>query len=157
MNLILPFGRFYGRSKQLGEVIGGKSVTLRTSTIGHELRSSYGLLEWFLSQTECFGYTRTIFSGVPSVVLAQIVREKIIPNRSLSGLFHVAGPAIAKANLLTLIAKIYGHKIVISYVDGLILDRSLDSTKLMVATGYRPMSWSAMVQIMHNDFVGNKH
>jgi dTDP-4-dehydrorhamnose reductase len=40
----------YGKSKHLGEVDYPHAVTLRTSTIGHELQSAYGLLEWFLSQ-----------------------------------------------------------------------------------------------------------
>ena len=41
---------FYGRSKSMGEIICSPHViTLRTSTIGHELKTRYGLLEWFLS------------------------------------------------------------------------------------------------------------
>ena len=40
----------YGKSKALGEVNYPNTITLRTSTIGHELNSAYGLLEWFLSK-----------------------------------------------------------------------------------------------------------
>ncbi len=148
----------YGRSKQLGEVIADGSVTLRTSTIGHELRTCHGLLEWFLSQIECHGYTRAIFSGVPSVVFAGIVRDIVLPNQSLSGLYHVAGPAIAKADLLRLIAKTYERDIRISPDDSLVIDRSLDAAKFAAATGYRSPSWPAMVQSMHDDFMkGYQH
>ena len=39
----------YGKSKDLGEVISGNAITLRTSIIGRELQSSHSLVEWFLS------------------------------------------------------------------------------------------------------------
>jgi dTDP-4-dehydrorhamnose reductase len=52
----------YGKSKVLGEVLYPHAITLRTSTIGHELQSQYGLLDWFLSQEgRCKGYTRRFF------------------------------------------------------------------------------------------------
>ncbi len=147
----------YGRSKQLGEVISDESVTLRTSTIGHEFRTRHGLLEWFLSQTECHGYTRAIFSGVPSVVFAGIVRDIVIPNQSLTGLYHVAGPSIAKADLLRLVAETYERDIRISPDDSLVIDRSLDAAKFAAVTGYRSPSWPAMVQSMHDDFMKGYH
>jgi dTDP-4-dehydrorhamnose reductase len=143
----------YGRSKQLGEVIAERSVTLRTSTIGHEFHTSHGLLEWFLSQTRCKGYTRAIFSGVPSVIFAGIVGDIVIPNQALSGLYHVAGPAIAKSDLLRLVAETYGRDILISPDDSLVIDRSLDAAKFEAATGYRSPSWPAMVRFMHDDFM----
>jgi len=45
----------YGRSKALGELDNLSDVTLRTSTIGHELGSHVGLLEWFLSKKKMRG------------------------------------------------------------------------------------------------------
>ena len=61
----------YGISKLLGEVADPHAITLRTSIIGHELQSRGGLLEWFLSQQgQCRCYTRAIFSGFPTIVLA---------------------------------------------------------------------------------------
>jgi dTDP-4-dehydrorhamnose reductase len=147
----------YGRSKQLGEVVAEGSVTLRTSTIGHEFRTRHGLLEWFLSQASCKGYTRAIFSGVPSVIFAAIVGDIVIPDRALSGLYHVAGPAIAKSDLLRLVAATYGRDIPMSPDDSLVIDRSLDATKFAAATGYRSPSWPAMVQSMHDDFMKGYH
>jgi len=41
----------YGRSKYLGEVDYPNAVTLRVSTIGHELASAHGLVGWFLAQS----------------------------------------------------------------------------------------------------------
>jgi dTDP-4-dehydrorhamnose reductase len=64
----------YGKSKALGELHYPHTVTLRTSTIGHELQSQYGLLDWFLAQEgRCKGYSRAIFSGLPTVVFAQSI------------------------------------------------------------------------------------
>ena len=55
----------YGKSKELGEVTYPNTLTLRTSTIGHEHNTSHGLLEWFLSQKlECKGFKKAIFSGL---------------------------------------------------------------------------------------------
>jgi dTDP-4-dehydrorhamnose reductase len=148
----------YGRSKQLGEVLHEGAVTLRTSTIGHELRTRYGLLEWFLSQSTCKGYTQAIFSGVPSVIFAEIIRDIVIPNRALSGLYHVAGPSIAKADLLRLVANTYEKDVRVSLDDSLMIDRSLDSSKFAAATGYSSPSWPVMVQSMREDYIkGYRH
>ena len=90
-------GDVYGKSKALGEVLYPHTITLRTSTIGHELQSQYGLLDWFLSQNiQCKGYTRAIFSGLPTVVFAQLIRDIVIPRPDLFGVYHVAASRIAK-------------------------------------------------------------
>jgi dTDP-4-dehydrorhamnose reductase len=98
----------YGRTKALGEVTYSKALTLRTSTIGHELQSQFGLLDWFLAQDQvCKGYTRAIFSGLPSVVFAQVIRDFVIPNEEMFGLYHVGASPIDKFSLLKLIADAY--------------------------------------------------
>ena len=40
----------YGISKARGEIVDKINLTVRTSTIGHEIETKNGLLEWFLSQ-----------------------------------------------------------------------------------------------------------
>jgi dTDP-4-dehydrorhamnose reductase len=140
----------YGRSKVLGEVSGSALVTLRTSTIGHELHTKHGLLEWFLSQARCKGFTRAIFSGVPSVLFARVVRDIVIPNTQLSGLYHVAAEPIAKADLLKLIAEIYRVDIEILPDDSLVIDRSLDASRFGEATGYRAPAWPEMIAAMYD-------
>jgi dTDP-4-dehydrorhamnose reductase len=88
----------YGRSKLLGEVEGRGAITLRTSIIGHELAGGrHGLLEWFLHQEKNVkGYRRAIFSGLPTVELAAIIRDYVLPRSDLSGLYHVASAPISK-------------------------------------------------------------
>ena len=64
----------YGRTKYLGEVLYPHCVTIRTSTIGPELKGGFGLLEWFLKQEgEVNGFTKAIFSGFPTNELADII------------------------------------------------------------------------------------
>jgi dTDP-4-dehydrorhamnose reductase len=140
----------YGKSKALGEVDYPHAVTLRTSTIGHELQSEYGLLDWFLSQQgRCKGYTQAIFSGLPTVVFAQVVRDVVIPNEKLSGLYHVAAQPINKFDLLKLIADEYGKDIEIVPDEKLVIDRSLDANRFRLATGYVAPEWSDLIKWMH--------
>jgi dTDP-4-dehydrorhamnose reductase len=140
----------YGKSKYLGEVSGPNAITLRTSIIGHELQSSHSLLEWFLSQEgQCKGYTRAIFSGLPTTVLAEIVRDTIIPNRALSGLYHVASQPISKYDLLKTIADVYGKSINIVADDSLVIDRSLNAERFAEATGYQVPLWQQLIRTMH--------
>lgn len=140
----------YGRSKLLGEVSYPHTVTLRTSIIGHELQSAHGLVGWFLAQSEsCRGYTRAIFSGLPTVELARLVREVIIPHSELAGLYHVAAQPIAKFDLLQLVADVYGKKIDIIPSDNLVIDRSLNADRFHAATGYVAPGWRELIELMH--------
>src|SRR5690606_9617066 len=125
-------------------------VTLRTSIIGHELRGGLSLLEWFLAQQgSAKGFTRAVFSGFPTVELARIVRDYVLPRPELTGLYHVSAEPIAKYDLLTLIAAEYGKDIAIVPDDTLVIDRSLNSDRFRAATGYQPPSWPDLVAAMH--------
>ena len=140
----------YGKSKALGEVISRHAITLRTSTIGHELQSKHGLLNWFLSQNrQCKGYSHAIFSGLPTVVFAKIVRDIVIPRPDLFGLYHVGAKPINKFQLLMLIANIYGKDIDIIEDTSFVIDRSLDSTRFQIATGYVAPEWHELINLMH--------
>lgn len=139
----------YGRSKHLGEVTYLHTITLRTSIIGHELSSSHALLGWFLAQKgQVKGYTKAIFSGLPTVELARVVREVVLPMPELSGLYHVASAPIAKYDLLKLIADVYGKKIEIITDDALVIDRSLNAERFRDATGYVAPPWQELVKRM---------
>ena len=156
----------YGRSKYLGEVAYSHTITLRTSIIGHELQSAHGLVGWFLSQKErCNGFTKAIFSGLPTVVLAQIVRDEVIPRADLSGIYHVAAQPISKFELLKLIAEVYGKSIEVMPDDRLVIDRSLNADRFKMVTGYvvpscaRTYSLYAFVQLVlfvFNFFIQSK-
>lgn len=141
----------YGKSKFLGEVRYRHTITLRTSIIGHELQSAHGLVGWFLSQQgKCKGYRRVIFSGLPTVVLAQFIRDVVISRPELSGLYHVAAQPISKYDLLRLVAEVYGKSIEIIPDDTLVIDRSLDATRVQKETGYVAPSWPELIRSMHS-------
>jgi len=140
----------YGRSKYLGEVVDCPHVvTLRTSIIGYELSSNQGLVMWFLAQQGTVkGYTKAIFSGVPTVELARVIAEFVLPNASLQGLYHVASAPINKYELLLLLASQYKKSIDIIPDEKLVIDRSLNSAKFQAATGYVSPQWSELVATM---------
>jgi dTDP-4-dehydrorhamnose reductase len=143
----------YGRSKLLGEVDYPNAVTLRTSIIGHELRSGRGLIDWFLAQHgEISGFKRAFFSGLPTVELATVIKSYVMPNPDLRGVFHVSAESISKYDLLTLVAKTYGKSIQINPNESFVIDRSLDSTRFRKATGYQAPHWPELVQRMHQYF-----
>lgn len=140
----------YGRTKLLGEVGYPHSVTLRTSIIGHELHSSVSLVDWFLAQTvKVRGFTNAIYSGFPTVEMARIIAEEVIPRPELSGLYHVSSEPINKYDLLRLVSEIYGKDIEIEPYDDFVCDRSLDSSRFRAATGYVPPSWPELVARMY--------
>jgi dTDP-4-dehydrorhamnose reductase len=145
----------YGKSKALGEVDDGRALTLRTSTIGHELASAHGLLNWFLSQADqCYGFKKAVFSGVPTVELARIISDFVIPSPNLVGLYHVAGKRISKYSLLEMIASEYDKNIKIIPDNRFIIDRSLDGRKFSKAVGYKPPSWPKLIKMMHQSHQG---
>lgn len=141
----------YGRSKLLGEVDYPHAITLRTSIIGHELDSANGLIGWFLAQQgQVRGYSRAIFSGVPTVELARIIDCHVLPDATLRGLYHVASDPISKLNLLRLTATAYHKDIEIVPDASVAIDRSLNADRFNEATGYRPPAWPDLVNDMKN-------
>ncbi len=143
----------YGRSKFLGEVTAENCLTLRTSIIGRELKTNHSLVEWFLSQAgkKVKGYKNAIFSGFPTVILADIIADLIAKNKKLYGLYHVSSQPISKFDLLTLLKKAYQIKIEIEPFEEFKIDRSLNSAKFRRETNFQPMSWNEMVKKMAED------
>ena len=140
----------YGRSKLLGEVDYPHAVTLRTSIIGRELEGCRSLVGWFLAQPgPVKGFRRAVFSGLPTVELATIVRDRVLSRPQLTGLYHVAAAPINKCDLLQLIAQAYGKSTVIDPSDELVIDRSLDGSRFNAATGYAPPPWPELIRRMH--------
>ena len=143
----------YGRTKFLGEVSYGKALALRTSIIGRELNSQHGLLEWFLSQEgkKVKGYKKAIYSGFTTQVLCGIVLDIIERHKGLKGLYNVSSEPIDKFSLLSLIKDVYKLNIGIERYEDFVCDRSLDSTKFRMVTGFIPPTWREMIVDMHND------
>lgn len=140
----------YGRSKLIGEVIDQNTITLRTSIIGHELKSNKSLLNWFLSsQNEIKGYKNAFFSGLTTLEVAKVIEKYILPNPDINGLFHLASDRISKYDLLSKISEVYNHKINIIPEYNFNIDRSLNCNKLIESTGYSITPWSDQINEMY--------
>ena len=137
----------YGRSKLLGELDGGATLTIRTSMIGRELERANGLLEWFLGEAggSVRGFTRAVFSGPTTPVLSRAVAEVIERHHDLEGLYHLAAEPIDKYRLLSMLREAFSLEIEIERDDSVEVDRSLDSSRFREATGWEPPSWAEMV------------
>lgn len=144
----------YGRSKFLGEVNDPHCITLRTSIIGHELNSCYGLIEWFLAQQhQVQGFTQAIYSGFPTIEIARIIGQYVIPQPELSGIYQVSSAPISKYDLLQLVAQRYGKAIIIEPATHIRLDRSLDSRRFQQDSGYCPPPWEELVDRLYQHFL----
>jgi len=137
----------YGRSKLLGEVDHDACLTVRTSMVGREIGSSRGLVEWFLSRRgqTVPGFARARFSGLTTLELSRVLADIAEQHRDLRGVWHVAGEPIAKYDLLTLVNDALGLGTMLEADESFVCDRTLDATRFMNATGYRPPSWATMV------------
>lgn len=144
----------YGRTKFLGEVDYPHCLTLRTSIIGHELKGKYGLVEWFLAQQgKVRGFTNAIYTGFPTIELARIISDIVIPAPDLRGVYHLSTDPISKFDLLKMIAKKYNKNIEIEPYNDYYLDRSLDSSEFRRLTGYVPPSWTELVEMMYQNYL----
>lgn len=146
----------YGRSKILGEIDYNPHLTLRTSIIGHELSSDLSLIDWFLSQKNTVsGFSKAIFSGLPTSYIAELLATQILPMESLTGLYHLSGDPIDKYSLLNLVSEIYGKNIEINEDKSIEIDRSLDSSRLRRKVLIPPQTWPDLIDHMYKDYVKN--
>ncbi len=143
----------YGRSKSLGEVNNQRCLTIRTSIIGRELFTKNSLVEWFLSNEEVRikGFVNAIYSGFPTIILAEIISELLRHQDFLEGLYHVSSEPINKYELLKLLKKAFQIKVEIEPFEEFKIDRSLNSDKFRKQTNFAPLSWEEMITIMAND------
>jgi dTDP-4-dehydrorhamnose reductase len=144
----------YGKSKFLGEINYGNTLTLRTSIIGHELFSNISLVNWFIQNKnkKVNGYTNAIYTGFPTFTFCkEIIRAiKYYPN--LKGLYNISSEKISKFELLKIINHVYNLNIEIIPYDKYYCDRSLNSLKYRTDTGFKPYTWEEMITEMYKDF-----
>ena len=145
----------YGRTKFLGEIDAdeGRGVTLRTSIIGRELKTTHGLVEWFLSQkgNHIRGYHGAIYTGFPTAEMAGIIMRVLEQGESLRGVYQIASNPITKFDLLTAIRDLGGFDIIIDRDETFQCDRSLVMERFTASTGYFAPSWREMISVMLAD------
>jgi len=146
----------YGRTKILGEITDSKNVlTIRISTIGLELNSRKGLIEWFLNQKgNISGYEKAIYTGFTISELSRILFNVIANFPYLNGLYHISSEPISKFDLLnSLKILINKNDIKINKDNIFFCDRSLNSDKFKLETGYNSPSWSDMLTELSIDIL----
>jgi dTDP-4-dehydrorhamnose reductase len=137
----------YPQTKGLGEVLGARHLTLRTSVVGPELKSDgEELFHWFMCQSGAIsGYTKAIWSGVTTIELAKAVECSIRLN--ITGLHHVTNNAsISKYDMLILFQKYMKKDIQISAIDGKKSDKSFCDTRNLL--DYQIPSYEEMISEM---------
>ena len=141
----------YGQQKLLGEVAYARALTIRTSIIGHDLFPGNNLIDWLLRQRgTCKGFSRVIFNGLPTLELARVLRDYVLPVPSLRGIFHVGASPISKFSLIKLVAEVYDLNLQIEAEDSICCNRSLDCKEFQTRTGYVAPDWPSLIISMHD-------
>ncbi len=140
----------YGKSKIAGEINDTSTLTIRKSTVGYEIDSNKGLLEWFINQKGYVnGYINAIFSGVTTLEFAKVLLHVIEKRIDLKGIYHVSSDPIDKFTLLSLIKnKLELDSILIRPYKDFKCDRSLDGSIFFNETNYKFPSWELMIDEM---------
>jgi dTDP-4-dehydrorhamnose reductase len=103
----------YGLSKVSGENESKSMMTIRCSIIGHEVKSSVSLMDWFLSQpasTSVNGYSNHIWNGVTTLTFARVIHGIISKNTYSPGTIHlVPKDQVSKFELLQILAETFGR------------------------------------------------
>lgn len=143
----------YGRTKYLGEVCGPHCLTLRGSMIGRELYGKTELLEWALSQrgNSVKGYSKALYSGVTTTVMAQLVLSILGRTGFLSGLYQVSSKPISKYELLQKINAAFSLDMQIQEDCSYVSKKDLISSKIQREIGFICPSWDEMVNQLASD------
>ncbi len=103
----------YGQSKRLGEPTYG--LVIRSSIIGLESQSAFGLLEWFLHSTSesIQGYTDHFWNGLTTLELSNFIVTKILEDSIPEyGCIHLhSDTTVSKYELLTYSKSLFNKSI----------------------------------------------
>ncbi|MCX6730652.1 MAG: SDR family oxidoreductase [Candidatus Roizmanbacteria bacterium] len=121
----------YGITKYLGEACKPPNITLRTSIVGREDKSTKNLLEWFIKTKEevIDGYSKVLWNGVTTLTLSKIIyriiKKEIYFNKPL---IQIASAPMSKYHLLHIFREVYNKKITIKK------NASIKSNKTLLAS-----------------------
>lgn len=104
----------YGLSKVSGEHESESMMIIRCSIIGHEIKSSVSLMDWFLSQPPAAsvkGYRNHFWNGVTTLTFARVIKGIISENTFSPGTVHlVPKDQVSKFELLQILAETFRRK-----------------------------------------------
>lgn len=143
----------YGRTKYLGEIGGDHGLTLRGSMIGREIFGKTELLEWALSKKgqRVSGFSRALYSGVTTTVMANLVVRILRDHPQLRGLYQVSSSAISKFDLLEKINRGFQLDMEIQKDDHYATNKELICEKLNRDVGFVCPSWDEMIAQLANE------
>lgn len=146
----------YGMSKNLGELINDKDLTLRTSIIGPELKTNgEGLMHWVFNQRkvgELNGFQKSIWGGVTTLELAKVIDFAI--EKDITGLYQISNNvAITKFDLVSLIVNEFNLPINVNMIDGVDCNKSIINS-IREDFSYNVASYEKMISDM-KDFMYN--
>ena len=141
----------YGMTKNLGELINDKDLTLRTSIIGPELKKNgEGLMHWVFSQKETGelnGWQKSFWGGVTTLELAKVI--DVVLDSDITGLYQISNnEAISKYDLVSLIVNEFTLPIKVNKVEGTICDKSIFNSVLSDFS-YKVPSYKDMISDIH--------
>jgi dTDP-4-dehydrorhamnose reductase len=114
--------------------------------IGLELNHQSGLVEWFLRQSgDVPGFRRAIWSGLTTAELASLIERIVRHHDDLHGIWHVSSRPISKYQLLRTLGQLIGRPGKVFGDDGVVIDRSLNSEKFQMETGYQAPDHETML------------
>ncbi|WP_440672920.1 sugar nucleotide-binding protein [Candidatus Pelagibacter sp. HIMB1715] len=146
---------FYGQTKSIGEEFSSKnSVIIRTSIIGHEIKSKLGLLEWFLkSKKQVSGFDNFKYSGLTTLELQRYILF-FLNEKRLNGIYNIGSKSISKYQLLKIIKKVYGKKIDILKNSSIKKNMVLKSHKLK-KINIKPQNWQQQINELREFYEKN--
>lgn len=139
---------YYDRTKAVGEISQGRSLTIRTSIIGPDMNyDGIGLFNWFMkARGNINGYANAIWTGITTTELAKAAEKAILAD--LSGIYHlVSDKSINKYELLLLLKDIFNRQdIQVERYFNEPVDKSLINTRRDFE--YRVPEYRAMLEEM---------
>jgi len=154
----------YGKSKIVGEILGGNKYVIRSSVIGPEEGNGKSLLNWFLNNesSEVSGFKNHLWNGVTTLNFAKVLNGLIQNNNYSFDLHHlIPSDIVDKAQLLNYFKTYFDKKIDINEVDaGDIINRTLNTNnndlnkKLWLDGGYTqiPSIEDNILELANSDF-----
>lgn len=104
----------YGITKYLGELGNSEGLVLRTSLIGIEVDSFYGLLGWLLSHPKgsiIKGFTNHIWNGATTLSVAKVISGIVTLPELPIGKYHLVPQGeLSKYQLLSIISSLIPKK-----------------------------------------------
>lgn len=148
----------YGMTKNLGELINDKDLTLRTSIIGPELKKNgEGLMHWVFSQKaigELNGWKKSFWGGVTTLELAKVIDAVL--EADVTGLYQISNDeAISKYDLVSLIVNEFRLPIKVNAVEGTICDKSIFNS-VRSDFSYKIPSYKDMISEVHTFMKSHK-